>query len=376
MAGAQRSYYFRPVDASAPSFPQVFTAQLPAYMTPSAVYYDRHFQNPQIHELELSFAQELPAHTELTVSYMASLGRELPNFADSNIDLTSAATIQYNVVDTTGKGPLQGTYTSPFFTRRLNPSYTQITDIFSETNSKYEAGTIRISHRMQKILDLHASYTYAHAADFNQNETTFADNNDILDPTNFRLEYGNSDFDVRHRLTGSAQIHTPWKAHRFWGYVLNGYSLAPVGEVRTGLPYSMRTSGSVPSVKYLNSLGKTQTLSGIGANINGSGGDTRIAAVGRNTFRYAPVSSMELRFSKRTAINDRCQVEVIAEGFNLFNHRNVTMTDTLGYTISGASSASALPRLTYQPTFGTVTNANSSTLYRERQIQLAFRLTF
>jgi len=52
------------------------------------------------------------------------------------------------------------------------------------------------------------------------------------------------------------------------------------------------------------------------------------------------------------------------------------MTDTLGYTISGASSASTLPRLTYQPTFGAVTNANSSTLYRERQIQLAFRLTF
>jgi hypothetical protein len=376
VAGAQRSYYFRPVDASAPSFPQVFTAQLASFVTPSAVYFDKRFQNPQIHELELSFEQQLGAKTELSVSFLASLGRELPNFKDANIDLSSAATIQYNVVDSTGKGPLKGSITSPFFTRRLNPDYEQITDIFSETNSKYQAGLVRISHHMQRLLDVHASYTYSHSADFNQNETTFSDNNDILDPTNFRLEYGNSDFDVRHRMTGSALIHSPWNAHGIWGYLVNGYALAPVGEVRTGLPYSMHTSGAVPSIKYLNAAGRVQTVSGIGANINGSGGDTRVPQVGRNTFRYAPVSSLELRLSKRTAITERCHLEVMAEGFNVFNHQNVTTTDTTGYTISGASSASTLPRLTYQSTFGNVTNANSSTLYRERQIQLAFRLVF
>ncbi len=376
VAGAQRSYYFRPVDGSAPTFPQIFQSQLSGFVTPSATYFDPHFQNPQIHELEVSLEQELGRHTELSVAFLASLARELPNFMDANIDLASASTLQYAISDSTGKGPLKNTFTSPFFTRRLKTNYAQITDVFSETNSKYQAGLVKISHRMQRIFDLHASYTYAHAADFNQNETTFSDNNDLLDPTNFRLEYGNSDFDVRHRVTGSAQLHSPWKVRGLLGYLANGYGLAPVAEIRSGLPYSMHTSGAVPSIKFLNSAGRVQTLSGIAANINGSGGDTRLPQIGRNTFRYAPVSSIELRFSKETAINERCKLEVMGEGFNLLNHQNVTRTDTVGYTISGASSATTLPHLTYQPSFGTVTNSNSSTLYRERQIQLAFRLVF
>ncbi len=141
-----------------------------------------------------------------------------------------------------------------------------------------------------------------------------------------------------------------------------------------------RMAALTRAIKGVEIVGEAEdagdALSGIAANINGSGGDTRIAQIGRNTFRYAPVSSIELRFSKETALSERCKLEVMGEGFNLLNHQNVTRTDTVGYTISGASSASTLPHLTYQPSFGTVTNANSSTIYRERQIQLAFRLIF
>jgi hypothetical protein len=54
----------------------------------------------------------------------------------------------------------------------------------------------------------------------------------------------------------------------------------------------------------------------------------------------------------------------------------VTQISTLGYMISGASSASTNPTLTWQPTFGTVTNSNSTNLYRERQLELVLRLRF
>jgi hypothetical protein len=66
----------------------------------------------------------------------------------------------------------------------------------------------------------------------------------------------------------------------------------------------------------------------------------------------------------------------MGEAFNLLNHQNVTNIDTAGYLIDGAASPTTLPRLTYQTTFGSITNSNSTTLYRERQIQLALRLTF
>jgi hypothetical protein len=54
----------------------------------------------------------------------------------------------------------------------------------------------------------------------------------------------------------------------------------------------------------------------------------------------------------------------------------VTQISTLGYDISGASSASTNPTLTWQPTFSTVTNSNSTNLYRERQLELVLRLRF
>jgi hypothetical protein len=44
--------------------------------------------------------------------------------------------------------------------------------------------------------------------------------------------------------------------------------------------------------------------------------------------------------------------------------------------ISGASSVDTDPVLTYQTTFGTVTNSNSTNLYRERQLELVARLRF
>jgi hypothetical protein len=50
--------------------------------------------------------------------------------------------------------------------------------------------------------------------------------------------------------------------------------------------------------------------------------------------------------------------------------------DTAGYSLSGASGPLTLPRMTYQTGFGTVTNANSTNLMRERQVQLALRLHF
>ncbi len=376
-ATAQRNFYFTPVDQGAPPFPHVFSAEPPFSNQPSAVYFDQRTRNPAVQEMEASLGQQLGAHTELSVSVLGSLGRKLPNFIDKNIDLASADTITYAVDDSTGKGPLKGkTYTTSFFTQRINPGYGQLTDIFTETNSRYEAGMVKLSHSLSRAGDIHVSYVYSHAVDFNQNSTTFADNNDILNPTDFALEYGTSNFDIRQRLTGSVIARTPWRLHGITGYLLNGYSLAPVAEVRNGLPYSLRTAGAVPSIKYVDSVNRIETLSGLGDSINGSGGDNRIAEVGRNTFRYPSVCNVDLRAAKVMKFKEHVDLELMGEAFNLLNHQNVTSLDSTGYLIDGAKSPASMPRLTYQTTFGTITNSNSTTLYRERQIQLAMRLTF
>jgi hypothetical protein len=60
----------------------------------------------------------------------------------------------------------------------------------------------------------------------------------------------------------------------------------------------------------------------------------------------------------------------------VLNHQNVTNISSLGYLISGASNANTNPTLTWEPTFGTVTNSNSTNLYRERQLEFVLRLRF
>ena len=387
VAHAQRTYYYKPLDTGAPPFPYVFSSTPYLTVAPSAVYFAPHFQQPEIHQTEVSFQQELFHHTALTLAYMGSYGRELPSFIDSNIDLNAAGAITYEVVDPLKEGPLTGTYTSKFFTARLNPNYQQITRIFSETNSKYQAAVIKVDHGANRILDLHASYTYSHAADFNQNATAFADTNDVLDPTNLRAEYGNSNYDIRHRLTGGFVLHSIWRARGVGGLLLNGYSLASTAELRSGLPYSMHVNGSIPSLQYIDTVRRQETLSGLGASINGSGGDNRVPFLGRNAFHYPAVSNTDLRLSKRTPINERVSLEILAETFNLLNHQNITSIDTTGYTIQNSSSLTDLPRLAWQSgvnkagvvtgsEFGTITNANNTSLYHQRQIQLSARLHF
>ena len=110
-------------------------------------------------------------------------------------------------------------------------------------------------------------------------------------------------------------LHAPWRFRHRIGELLNGYSLAPTAELRDGLPYSMHTGGSVPSTKYIDTVNRTVTLSGLGSSINGSGGDNRIPEVGRNTFRYPAISNTDLRVSKRTHFNERVELELIAETF-------------------------------------------------------------
>jgi hypothetical protein len=149
----------------------------------------------------------------------------------------------------------------------------------------------------------------------------------------------------------------------------------------------MRTTGSVPSLEcsyeqFLLGICPSTKVIGLGRGINGSGGDNRIPSVGRNTFRYPRIYNVDVRLAKNTHIGERYNLEVVGEVFNVLNHQNATNIDTVGYIIDGASSPGSNARLTFlsgangEARFGTVTNANSTTLYRERQLQLALRLRF
>ncbi|HET8965666.1 MAG TPA: hypothetical protein VFN20_05600 [Candidatus Acidoferrum sp.] len=240
---------------------------------------------------------------------------------------------------------------------------------------------------MTSHLQFTANYTWAHSLDFGQNATTFSDTNDLLVPTDIRGEYGNSIFDVRNRFVASAVAESPWHVSGWVGYLTNDWLLAPIVSAQNGLPYSLVTSGTPPSVAVTDpGNGTVTTFAPLGAGVNGSNGRKGIDVVGRNTFQMPRTVNMDLRLSKKIRFGERYSAELIGEAFNLFNHQNVTGINNTGYIVSTsgtvtnsagtATCSSSAPCLSYNSAFGSVTSSNSNFAFSPRQIQIGFRFLF
>jgi hypothetical protein len=383
----------------APPFPYVFAGEPSSVVKPGAVQFAPDFRNPEIHQAVASIEEDLPGHVQVTAAALASLGRRLPISVDTNFDPSvNPGTITYAVVDGTGQGPIKSAQiTVPFYASRptptgtagrLNPDYQQIAEIMSRANSTYEAALFKITRYGRRGLSLHAHYTYAHAMDWDPNETTLVAGSDLLDPKNFNLEYGTSDLDVRHSAAAMVIYEAPWKLKNFAGHLANGWRLSSIAQFRSGLPYTMHTSGSLAE-EFNQTTGAT--IVGLGPGINGSGGDNRVYGlgsdgraynIGRDTYRYPHTWKADLRLAKRFDLGKMRDVELLAESFNLFNHQNVTELETTGYYLE-PGSLSSLPTLNFltglkanTTAFGQPLNINATDFYRERQIQLGLRMRF
>jgi len=380
------NFFLRPTDnlnaGGAPPFPYVLSGNPGSVVKPGAVEFAPNFRNPEIHQAVAAIEETLPGHFELTASAEVSLGRRLPIAIDTNIDTAAQPqTITYAVKDATGLGPIKTTQiTVPFYTARLNPDYQQITQILSRANSTYEAFMLKVVRNGRRGLSLRAHYTYAHAMDWNPDESTQVAGSDVLDPANFKEEYGTGNLDVRHSAAAALIYEAPWKLHSTAGKLANGWIVSGIGQFHSGLPYTMRTSGSL--AKEFN-VTSGAAIVGLGPGMNGSGGDNRVYGIGRNTYRYPAAWKADLRLARRFNLGSMRQLELLAESFNLFNHQNVTELETTGYYLESGSTNGTMPTLNFlnglkanTTAFGQPLNVNATDFYRERQFQVGLRFRF
>jgi hypothetical protein len=381
---------------SGPAFPQVLTAAPTGASTakPSLDYFDPNFRNPEIQEMNLSIQRDIGWGTVVSVSAMSSLGRHLPDFIDTNI-APSTKTVSYTIVDSTGLGPLTpgSTYTTALYSARSSafPQFGAMTDITSNINSQYTAAVVDVEHRFNHYVQFDVNYTWAHALDFGQNQSTFTDTDDVLVPGNVGPEYGNSSIDVPNRFVLDAIIQSPWHHNGWMHWLEDNWELSPIFTAQNGLPFSLGTSGTAPGA--LPS----------GGGVNGSNGAFRIdtseattitgnlAVLQRNSFRLPKQEDFDLRISKRFTFGDRYAVEVFGEAFNLFNRENFTaVNSSTGYSVATSGTfttgigsipsltcSSAAPCLTYNSAFNTFgAQVNNNFIYSARQVQIAARFTF
>lgn len=386
--GSQVSVSFSPTSTGAPVFPQILTSLSGAGK--NVDYFGPHFQNPQIHQMDMTLEHDLGWGTVLSVSYLGSLGRDLPDFVDTNIcasatqpgctAATAPSTITYKV---TNGGPLgSGTYTTALFKGRPNPAFGSMTDIFSGVNSSYHAMVIQLNHRMSHNIQFQTSYTWSHAYDFGQNQQAFTGTNFLLFPNTINGERGNSIYDVPNRFVANAIMTSPWKVTGWAAWLANDWKFSPIIQIQNGLPYNLQVSGGAPG--------------GIpgASSVNGSGGSNRIDLLGVNSFRMPFTLEPDARLSKSFAFQEKYHLELSADFFNVINKQNVMSVNTNGYTISTkpvltpsgtVACSSAAPCLNFNvntaanfaPLFGSITSTNNSNfLYTPRQIQLGARFQF
>jgi len=344
-------------------------------------------QNPQIHQADLILERQIARNTVISASYLLSLGRELPNFIDTNLDSSSRTNVTYSFAPdyyNNVAGPYNGhTLTVPVYTERLNPSFQTITQIRSNVNSSYNAAVLQFNRSVSSGLGFKLNYTWSHSLDFDQNSTTFTTYNNSLSPIPFtylydgvphyvaRPDYGNSNYDIRQHLTGSLHwsprifrtshddlIPQGFKdMHGVLRAALDHWTIAPIVQVATGRPFSDDVSGDAPITTCEGCLG-----------FMGTGGQTRLPFLGRNTFRYGNLYNVDLRLSRRIHFGETMNVELLAEAFNLLNHQIVTDRSNSYYSVYNNT-------LEFDSSFNTPTAA-ANTVYREREIQLGARFHF
>lgn len=406
------SIYGQSVAAGAPEFPQIINAAT-SFPSPSLDFFDKHFQNPQIHQFDLGVQRQISHNTTVSAYYQGAVGVELPNFLNLNLNPASVAnatnTAQstmyqttLTVVDATGNasgtncGPLAcGTaITSSVYAKSaaptsgssintyVNPNYGSVTKIVSNINSSYNAMYVDLQNRGNQYAQFDVNYTWSHALDYAQNQSTAPSTNNWYDPWgNAKANYGNSSFNVPNRFIAWAMLNYPGKSTGTLRYLTNGWHANPMLQIQNGLPYSAATSGTQPATTY-----GSYKYTAAGSGMNGSASSSYLVQIGRNTYKQPTTYVLDMRLQKDLKINERFNIELLGEAFNLLNHQNVTGMNTTAYTING-SATKTLPAnaLVYQaPTgtgvnasgFGTVSNADSNFVYSQRQIQLGMKLDF
>jgi hypothetical protein len=358
---AQRQVTVQATSAIAPIFPNLIPPG--TLTTPAVQYFQNGFQLPRIQQLDAVFEREIARNTVVSASYLFSYGEFLPNFVDTNLNPPNSS-LTLPLIG----GPFAGAvYRQPLFTgARPNANFGQITEIRSDVFSKYHALVLQFNRRMTDGLQVQSNYTLSRAFDSGQTSATFTLGNAPFNAFDQAGDQALSNFDRRHKFVFSLVYTSQYKnkdnsvAHA----LLNGWTIAPILNWFSGQRYSPTISGT-PS-------GTT------GGGVNGSNGQNRLGLVPRNFFHQPAIQYLDLRVSRRFSIGEKAKIEVLGEAFNFFNRTQVTSVNTAAYVFqSNAANCFGLaaPCLTFNAPFQTITGADS-TLFRERQVQLAVRFEF
>ncbi len=256
-------------------------------------------------------------------------------------------------------------------TLRLNPTLGAIYFLTTDGKSKYNAFIAEVVNSTWRSIGLQftARYRYSKTLDnvsslFGNNIGTFGGSTtpNLLSPFDPQNDYGPADFDVRNRFIGSFNWEVPFEWFRYgssgWTkQLVAGWELTGIFNFQTGFPYTVfnctaaltaetpcpraglapgvslsdiagRNSSATPSAtipNYFSYLSGTNFVTVPGATFPPFPANTP----GRNAFRGPNFWNFDFGLYKRFAITEEMSVQLRGEFYNIFNHSNLFVLNSV-----------------------------------------------
>ena len=318
----------------------------------------------------LQLEQSIGTNIIAQLGYVGSSGHHLLSIVDLNQSTPNAVG-----VDQTSR---------PFY-KTGNPifqTYGNINEIQSIGNSNYSSlqATLRASNYHH--VTMQAAYTWSHSFD----DVTSYRGALPQDSTNFKGDYGQSDFDTRHTIVGELSYEVPGGSTL--KAITNGWQLNSVYAFHSGLPFTVLTDHQFDNTGEGNQRANQvlpNPYSGfkqqkVGANwLNpaafadpapGTWGTSK-----RNAYLAPGFGDVDFSIFKNTKIGERINTQLRVEMYNIFNRINFAPPLGGGNGFYNPNTATISTMQLYD-TIGDFNGAPGIGTGEPFNTQLAFKVTF
>ncbi len=351
--------------------------------TPSLYSIDPHLVTPYTQQWHLGLEYQLPAATVLEVSYGGSRGLKLFAFYNGN----QATPTTDSTAPTAPRRPAHQCDNMG----NCNPALDAGIGTFrSNTQSNYDSLQVRLEKRFSHGLQYELAYTFAHALDNASSASLGSVNNgDFQDQRYPNANYGNADFDVRHRFVFSYVYDLPFGRGRtfskdasgVFNQIVGNWQMTGVFSAATGNYYTATDIQPVSNTdcggtvgfycSRPNRVGNPNAKPCIaGTLFNTCAFEHNTVAgtfgnAGRNIIEGPGYKTWDMSLVKQFPIREQMHLEFRAEFFNVLNHVNYLFGQF------GAISTEPTPLELGQGAFGFPLAARAP-----REIQFALKFYF
>jgi len=350
--------YFTPFPLTAGLWPTVFGPS----PFPVLTITQQKLRTPYAQHYNLEVQHELPGRMLLEVGYVGTSGTKLPRFRQVDQAFITQKQLDQLTPDIPTRLSLMGIPSFvipqilaggiaaiPSVARTPYFGYAQLFQAENVVSSNYNSLQAKLDKRFSHGLSFLASYTWSHSIDgasvffgSGANATTIFPQ----DNYNLRAERGNSDFDIRHRLSWSLIYEVP-QMHSLPKLLGQGWQFGGILTLQTGQPFSVLTGKGLSGTGLGNdrpnvvgdpnagphTVQKWFNTSAFVDNLPLTFGDA-----GRNIVVAPGYRDFDFSFLKNTKIRENVNVQFRTEFFNIFNHPSFAIPSN----ISAAANFGAL----------------------------------